>query len=73
MESRLIRIAFVPVLAAAALTACADSGVTSSSSSKPMPVAETVSAPGPSRAVTGVPTMEMPSAVISCVGLPFSF
>ena len=61
MESRRTRIALVPVLAAAALTACSDSGV-SSSSSKPMPVAETVSAPGPSRAVTGVPTSEMPSA-----------
>ena len=62
MESRWIKIAIVPALAVAALSACSDSGMLSSSSSSPMPVAETVSAPATSPAVTGEFVAEMPSA-----------
>ena len=56
MESRWIKIAIVPALAVAALSACSDSGktVSKSTESKPVPVAETVSVPAPT-------SFEMPS------------
>ena len=60
MDTRLIKIAFVPALAAAALSACTDSDMVSST--KPTPTVQTASIPASSPAVTGVPMLDVPSA-----------